>query len=165
MEYLVYPRRLTTPVGSHSPSSWVDLPSLLREEHDGNYSGASIPIWRARSNLAATRVRQKLFLPFGSSPRRSLMVQCAIGSGTSRNTARFTMLLIFLWLCFAMCTQRMILLPVVPSKRSSWIDDSWAKKGRKKKKKKKKIKKKNIVQIQFWNIYSTAYKGGIFEKI
>ena len=38
----------------------------------------SIPIWRARSNLAATRVRQKLFLPFGSSPRRSLMVQCAM---------------------------------------------------------------------------------------
>ena len=37
-------------------------------------------------------------------------------------------------------------------------------KGKEEKEKEKKLRKKNIVQIQFWNIYSTAYKGGIFEK-
>ena len=38
-------------------------------------------------------------------------------------------------------------------------------KGKEEKEKEKKLRKKNIVQIQFWNIYSTAYKGGIFENI
>ena len=84
------------------------------------------------------------------------------GSGTSRNTARFTMLLIFFGYVSPCTTPD--LAAGCPIQAFVMNRRLMGQKGKEEKEKEKKLRKKNIVQIQFWNIYSTAYKGGIFEK-
>ena len=89
-------------------------------------------------------------------------VQCAMVQTTSRNTARFTMLLIFFGYVSPCTTPD--LAAGCPIQAFVMNRRLMGERGGRKKKRKENRRKKKLYRSIFWNIYSTAYKGGIFEK-